>query len=95
MAVGLERGTYDAAVLTEPAHTYALKNNDVRCIANPDFAIASEFMIGGWVANRSFAEKNPEIVHRVVAVLEETARWANVHHSETRRIGSQTYQDRP
>lgn len=83
MGVGLERGTYDAAVITEPALAYALKNNAIRCITDPDFAIAQQFMVGGWVTTKQYAAKNPEIVRRVAAVLEETARWANTHRDET------------
>jgi ABC-type nitrate/sulfonate/bicarbonate transport system substrate-binding protein len=83
MGPALERGTYDAAVMTEPTLAYALKNNSIRCIANPDLAIAPRFMVGGWVVNKAYAAKNPDIVRRVVAVLNETARWANGHRDET------------
>lgn len=83
MGPALERGTYDAAMMTEPTLAYALKNNGIRCIANPDLAIAPQFMVGGWVTTKQFAEKNPDIVRRVVAVLADTARWANAHQDET------------
>lgn len=79
MGVGLERGTYDAAVMTEPTLAYALRHNAIRCIAYPDLAIAPRFMIGGWVTTKEYAAKNPETVRRVAAVLDEAARWANAH----------------
>ena len=83
MGPALERGTYDAAVMTEPTLANALKINGVRCIASPDLAIAPQFMIGAWVTNKTYLAKNPDVVKRVVAVLADTARWANTHPDET------------
>jgi NitT/TauT family transport system substrate-binding protein len=82
MGVGLERGTYDGAMMTEPTLAYALKNNAIRCIAYPDLAIAPRFMVGGWVTTKDYLAKNPDIVKRVAAVLSETAHWANTHRDE-------------
>jgi NitT/TauT family transport system substrate-binding protein len=83
MGPALERGTFDAAMMTEPTLANAIKVNAIRCIANPDLAVAPEFMVGGWVTNKAFLAKNPDVVKRVAAVLIDTGRWANVHHDET------------
>jgi NitT/TauT family transport system substrate-binding protein len=83
MGPALERGTYDAAMMTEPTLANALKVNAIRCIANPDLAVASEFMVGGWVTNKAFLAKSPDVVKRMAAVLIDTGKWANAHHDET------------
>lgn len=83
MGPALERGTFDAAMMTEPTLADALKNNAIRCIASPDLSVATEFMIGAWVTNKTFLAKYPDVVRRVAAVLTETGRWANAHPDET------------
>lgn len=83
MGPALERGTFDAAVMTEPTLANALKNNAIRCIAYPDLAVATQFMVGAWVTNKAYLAKNPDVVRRVAAVLVETGRWANGHRDET------------
>ena len=87
MGPALERGTYDAAVMTEPTLAYALKNNGIRCIASPDLAIAPQPSCSArWVTNKAYLAKNPDVVKRVAVVLNDTARWANAHPDETAQL---------
>jgi NitT/TauT family transport system substrate-binding protein len=88
MGEGLERGTFAAANISEPALTVALRQNAVRCIADPFVAISSSFMVGVWYTTRDFAQKNPELVRKIAAAALEAGRWANAHHDETAAIVS-------
>jgi NitT/TauT family transport system substrate-binding protein len=86
MGPGIERGTYAAAIISEPALTNAMSRNNLRSLADPYQAIAPEYMVAGWFTTAQFAQKNPEIVRKVAAALTEAGRWANTHHTETAAI---------
>jgi NitT/TauT family transport system substrate-binding protein len=86
MGPALERGTYGAATLSEPALNRALKLGNVRCIADPFQAIAPEFMFAAWFTTKEFAQKNPDAVRRIAGILAEAGKWANSHHFESAAV---------
>jgi len=86
VGTAIDRGTIDAGVIGEPQLSAALKNNDVRVLAEPMSLIAPRFVVGGWFTTQQFAQRNPEAIKRYVDVMYQTARWANTHHPETAKI---------
>jgi NitT/TauT family transport system substrate-binding protein len=88
MGPGLERGTFAAAVISEPSLTAAMNRNTLRVLGNPYGAIAPEYTIAGWITTTSFRDKNPELIRKVADALFESARWANTHPNETAAIVS-------
>jgi NitT/TauT family transport system substrate-binding protein len=86
MAPALERGTIDAAVITEPSLSIALSTYHVRALANPGSAIAPEYLAAAWFTTVSFAQQHPDIVKRFAAAVYEAGRWANAHHDRSAAI---------
>jgi len=86
MGPSLERGAVAAAVISEPSLSIALKTQNVRAIADPYSAIATQFLISGWFATRDFVAKSPDLVKKFQSAIAETSRWANDHHAETGTI---------
>ena len=86
MGPAIDRGQIDAAVLTEPALSKALAQNDVRILVDPLPIISPRFVAACWFATRPFVERNPDVVKRFAAVMYETARWANRNHKASAPI---------
>lgn len=81
MGPALERGLIAGAVIVEPMLT-AVKP-DVRILGKPYDAIAKEFLISDWFTTRDWLAQNEQAAKRLVAVIYETARFANGHHDRT------------
>jgi NitT/TauT family transport system substrate-binding protein len=79
MSAALERGTVDAAVLAEP-YLSAANGTTVRVLAKVFNSIAPLFLMSAWFSSRDYFAKNTDVVKRFVAVMSDTARWANEHH---------------
>jgi NitT/TauT family transport system substrate-binding protein len=88
MGPGVVRGTFGAAVISEPSLTNALKHDDVRSIGNPYGTLGPSYTIAGWITTTGYRQKYPEVVRKVTAALLESARWANTHHEQTAAIVS-------
>ena len=88
MGPAVERGTYAAAAISEPALTRSIKGGGVRCIADPFGAIAPQYMFSAWFTTKAFAEKNPDLVKKVAIALTEAGKWANAHHFESAAVVS-------
>lgn len=88
MGPGLERGTFAAAIISEPALTNALEHDNVRSLADPYSAIAPSYTIAGWIVTKDYLQKNPDLVRKIAAALMEASRWANTHHDESAAIVS-------
>ena len=86
MGPGIDRGTFSAAIISEPSLTNALKHNDVRLLADPYQSIAPEYAVAGWITTQAFQQKNPELVRKLAAALMESGRWANTHQARPRRL---------
>ena len=85
MSDALVKGRVDAALISEPVLTDA-RAAGARVVANVYDAIGNDFLIGAWFTTRSWAAANPDALRRYVAVMAQTARWANAHHTESARI---------
>lgn len=85
MAAGLERGTFDAALIAEPNLSAAL-GKTVRIIGRPYDAIAPQFLIANWFSTTEYVKKNPDVIRRFVGAVNETARWANANHAASGKI---------
>lgn len=83
MGPAIQRGTVEAAVLSEPVLSASLKLNDLRVFGDPNGAIAPQFLVSAWFTSADYARKNSEIVRRYAAVIHDVARWANTHQRET------------
>jgi NitT/TauT family transport system substrate-binding protein len=82
MAISLERGTVDGAVIAEPFFAAAKLAGEL-AVGNVFDAIAPAFYQTGWIASPDFLTANPDTARRLVDVAYTIARWANTHHSES------------
>ncbi|HXP92473.1 MAG TPA: ABC transporter substrate-binding protein [Candidatus Binatia bacterium] len=90
MAVGIESGLADAALITEPWLSAAVRTGKFRILAKPYDVIAPQFLIGVWFTTSEWYAEHSDIAKRFVKVIYETARWANAHHEQTAKLLSQT-----
>ena len=86
MGPSLDRGTIQAAIISEPALTQALRQNAIRVLANPDSSIGPQFPNSVWFAQREFAQKNGDAVSRFCRAIYAAQQWANTHLSERATI---------
>jgi ABC-type nitrate/sulfonate/bicarbonate transport system substrate-binding protein len=86
MNIALDRGTIDAAIISEPFLTTSLKSGTVRSLGDPNAAIAPAYLLGAWFTTKTFAQSNPVTIKKFVDVIYATAKWANTHHQQTALI---------
>ncbi|HXP95015.1 MAG TPA: ABC transporter substrate-binding protein [Candidatus Binatia bacterium] len=84
MAAALRAGRVEAAMLAEPALTQG--KGEVEELGDAFAAIAPRWILGVFVASKSWASANPDAAHRFIQAIVETARWANAHRGETAKI---------
>lgn len=77
MPGALARGVVAAANFGEPVLTAAAA--DILPIGKPYDAVAKQFLISDWFTTRDWLARNPDAARRLVAVIYQTARWANEH----------------
>jgi NitT/TauT family transport system substrate-binding protein len=82
----VERGTIDAALVSEPFVTES--KGLVRSVGFPYDAIAErapskQFCVSVWYASKAWIEADRDRAHRVVEAIYQTAAWANTHHDDT------------
>ena len=85
-AAALLNHRVDAAIMSEPSLTAALATGNFRVMGKPYDAIGSRWQIGAWFATRSWAAEHPDAAKRFVAVMQQTARWANAHQDESLKL---------
>jgi NitT/TauT family transport system substrate-binding protein len=86
MGTALDRGTIDAAIISEPFLTTSLKSGAVRSLGDPNVAVAPAYLLGAWFTTRTFAQQNPATVKKFVDVIYATAKWANTHRAQSALI---------
>ena len=79
----MKSGRLDAASISEPALTPALRSGDVRVLAPVFDAIAPRFLIAGCVTTEPFAKAHPDIVRKFADVIVKTSRWANANQAQS------------
>ena len=81
MPAALATGRIDAALVTEPFLTVALKT--ARALGFGYDGIAKHFLVGAWVATPQWANAHPDLVKRFQDVMHDTAIWANASQAQT------------
>jgi NitT/TauT family transport system substrate-binding protein len=84
MAKALTDKRIDAAFIPEPYVSDVAKI--AKKIATPMDSIAPQFYQGAHFTTASFAKANADVLRRFVAVLYETADWANKNHDKSAEI---------
>lgn len=82
MDTAIVAGRVDAAAMEEPALDRLLAT-DGRLLSRCYDAIAKDFSEGGYFATADFVKSHLDLVRRFVAVVNQTARWANANQSTT------------
>lgn len=85
MAAGLDRATFDAAIIGEP-YLSAARGKTIRVLANVYDTIGPQFLIADWFAGKDYVKSHPEVIRRVVSAVTETARWANANQAASGKI---------
>jgi NitT/TauT family transport system substrate-binding protein len=75
MPTALGTGRVDGALMNEPYFSLAKKTEHL--LGYPYDAVAKDFLIAGWFTTAQWAKDNPDVLDRFVAVMRETAQWAN------------------
>ena len=79
----MRAGRLDAASISEPALTPALRSGDVRVLGAVFDAIAPRFLIAGCVTTEGFVKDHPDVVKKFADVIAKTAKWANEHQAQS------------
>ncbi len=85
MEDALASGRIDAALISEPVLSEA-RAHGMRVLNNVYDAIGKDFLIGAWFTTSAWAKAHPDLVRKYVAVMQQTARWANTHHADSAKI---------
>ncbi|TVX89606.1 sulfonate ABC transporter substrate-binding protein [Paenibacillus agilis] len=78
-----ERGSVDAWAIWDPYLASAQKNLDVRIVADGE-GVVNNFEF--YLAVRSFAENNPDIIDALFEELNKAGDWANANHKELAKL---------
>lgn len=82
----MKAGRLDAASISEPALTPALRSGDVRVVAPVFDAIAPRFLVAGCVTTDAFAKAHPEVIRRYADAIARAAKWANANQAQSGAI---------
>lgn len=85
MEDALTSGRVDAALITEPMLS-DMKSHGLKVLNNVYDSIGKDFQLGAWFTTSAWAKAHPDLVKKYVAVMLQTARWANTHHAESAKI---------
>jgi NitT/TauT family transport system substrate-binding protein len=83
MGPALQRGTVQAAVISEPFMTDAVQAGQVRPFADIYLAMSPEFALIVWFATKSWLQAKPKVALKLRSGIFATARWANSHVQES------------
>ena len=86
MPAALAARRIDAAFITEPLVSSAVRRNLGRVIGKPYDAIAPQFTISGWFTLDAWAKTNPGLVHKISSIFRQTSTWANTHDAESAQM---------
>jgi NitT/TauT family transport system substrate-binding protein len=76
----------DGAMLSEPSLSAALALGNFRIMATPYDAIGKHWQIGCWFTTKDWVAAHPDAARKFVAVMQQVARWANTHQTESLKI---------
>lgn len=83
MGAALARGTVQAAILTEPAKSDALRAGQIRDLADTYITIAPEIATIVWFSTKPWLQKNADLAKKLVAEIYTIAKWANANPRDT------------
>lgn len=83
VSAALERGTIQAAVITEPFKTDGVRAGQIRDFGDTYLTIAPEIAPIFWFTTKGWIQKNPDVAKRMVNAIYATAKWANAHTKES------------
>lgn len=87
MLPAIDAGTIDGAAIVEPFMTFAqAKPGKYRLISLAERNVAPAFAVAGWSTTVAWARSHPEVAKKFVAVMAQTARWANANHAQSAQI---------
>lgn len=85
MEDALSSGRVDAALISEPVLSDA-RSRGLKVLNNVYDSIGKNFTIGVWFTTSGWAKAHPDLIKKYVAVMQQTAKWANTHHPESAKI---------
>ena len=85
MEDALNSGRVDAALISEPVLTDA-RSHGLKLLNNVYDSIGKDFLIGAWFTTSAWAKAHPDLVKKYIAVMAQTAKWANTHRPESAKI---------
>jgi NitT/TauT family transport system substrate-binding protein len=83
LPAALASGAVAAGEVGDPQLTDLLQRGKVRNFAAPFDAEGDHYLLAGFVASKAWVTAHPDVAHRFVAAMTETARWANAHRAKT------------
>jgi NitT/TauT family transport system substrate-binding protein len=86
VGIALSRGNVQAAIITEPFKTDAMRAGLIRDLADTYITIAPEIATIVWFSTKNWVQKNPDTAKRLVKAIFETGRWANAHPAQSAPI---------
>ena len=86
MADAVANGRVDAAMMTVPGLSRAIRTHTVKVFAYPLESIGKEWLLGGWFTTAAWAQAHPDLVRAFVAAMTATADWANHHQNDSAKI---------
>jgi NitT/TauT family transport system substrate-binding protein len=86
MLPALDAKSVDGVAIVEPFMTFAAAKGTYRLISLTEKNLAPQFAVAGWSTTTDWARKHPDLAKKFVAVMNETARWANANHTESAKI---------
>jgi len=87
MPEGVRTGRVDAASIdASNEQILARPDGELRRLANVFDAVGSRFVVSVWFTTTSWLEKNPALAKAFVAVMAQSATWANANHTASGAI---------
>lgn len=83
LGLALQKNLVQAAILTEPFKTDAMRAGQIRDFSDTYLSIAPEISPFVWFSTKAWVQKNPDLAKRLVKAIYATAAYANTHQKET------------
>jgi NitT/TauT family transport system substrate-binding protein len=83
LGLALQRNIIQAAIITEPFKTDAMRAGQIRDFSDTYLSIAPEIAPMVWFGSKAWLQKNPDTAKKLVNGIYATAKWANSHTKET------------
>jgi NitT/TauT family transport system substrate-binding protein len=78
----LTAGRIDATVVSNTQLGAATQSGEFKNLGEPNIAIGRRYIVNTWYTTRDFVAKNPDVIRRFRASLQQAAVYANAHPDE-------------